>query len=293
MTCNFEKCAVSPQPRRLQDRGGRSIEQITQHYLIERELATRLRKASRDERGPLYSLLYDELFQRVPDHPMLVRKSDVELQMQHVQGLLRLIRPFLRSDATFLELGPGDCSLSLTVCRHVQFVYAVDVSNEITNLENPPDNFSLLLCDGREVPVLSRSISVAFSNQLIEHLHPEDAFEQTANIFTALEEGGVYICLSPNRLSGPHDISMYFDEVATGLHLKEYTNTDLAKLLSKCGFSRVRAILSLKGFQVIVPTKVVSIIERIICLLPQGVRRPCAQSRLMRALLGVCLVAWK
>ena len=44
---------------------------LREHYLIERELADRLRSAPRSERGALYSELYDELFRRVPYHPML------------------------------------------------------------------------------------------------------------------------------------------------------------------------------------------------------------------------------
>ena len=269
------------------------MEQIKKHYLIETELAIRLRQASRDERGHLYSDLYDELFQRVSDHPMLARKSDPRRQAEHVERILRLIGPFLGPNTSFLEIGPGDCSLSLAVCRRVRSVYAVDVSKDIAEQIDPPDNFSLLLSDGREVPVPPNSISLAFSNQLIEHLHPDDAREQTVNVFSALKKDGVYICLTPNRLSGPHDISMYFDDTATGLHLKEYTSSELADLLWECGFSRIKAILCLKGVQLMLPVSVVSWLERVVCRLPRRMRRSCARSRLMRALLGVCLVARK
>ena len=37
-----------------------------------------------------------------------------------------------------------------------------------------------------------------------------------ANLYRALKPGAVYVCITPNRLSGPHDISLYFDSVATG-----------------------------------------------------------------------------
>ncbi len=47
----------------------RSPEQIREHYEIEKELANRLRKASKPERRALYSALYDELYRRVPLHP--------------------------------------------------------------------------------------------------------------------------------------------------------------------------------------------------------------------------------
>lgn len=293
MVRKFENSARAPQQNVLPYDDGRTPRQIERHYLIEKELATHLREASREERGKLYTRLYDELFERVPDHPMLTRKANSNSWTNRVESSLRLIRPFLTPDATFLELGPGDCLLSLAVCRHVRFVYAVDVSKVITEQTDTPDNFSLLISDGREVPVRPGSIAVAFSNQLIEHLHPDDAHEQTVNLWSALKEGGHYICVTPNRLAGPHDISQYFDETATGFHLKEYTTGELADLLSECGFSRVKAVVRLKNVKVTIPTGVVSSIERAILLLPRKLRRQCAGSRLVSAIIGVCLVARK
>ena len=39
-----------------------------------------------------------------------------------------VLRPYLGTKTTFLEIGPGDCSLSLEVANHVKQAYAVDVS---------------------------------------------------------------------------------------------------------------------------------------------------------------------
>ncbi len=58
---------------------------------------------------------------------------------------------------------------------------------------------------------------------------------------------GAFICITPNRLAGPQDISRYFDPVATGLHLKEYLIAELAKLFRDAGFTQVRAFASYQG----------------------------------------------
>ena len=59
----------------------RSAENIRQHYIIERELADRLRHASREERrAGLYAAVYNELFRRVADHPQIARKSNPAAQ---------------------------------------------------------------------------------------------------------------------------------------------------------------------------------------------------------------------
>lgn len=64
-------------------------EQIREYYEIEKELANRLRYASKQERRYLYSSLYDELYRRVPLHPQLTRKlSPVETTQAHVHGFI-------------------------------------------------------------------------------------------------------------------------------------------------------------------------------------------------------------
>jgi hypothetical protein len=62
-----------------------------------------------------------------------------------------------------------------------------------------------------------------------------------------LVPGGAYICVTPNRLSGPHDISRYFDKVATGFHMKEYSIRELEATFRKAGFADVRAFVSYHG----------------------------------------------
>jgi len=101
-----------------------------------------------------------------------------------------------------------------------------------------PKNAELIISDGVNIPVPRESIDVAYSNQLMEHLHPDDAVEQLGNICEALALGGIYICGTPNRLVGPTDVSAGFDRVSTGFHLKEYLPTELSRIFSQAGFSR-------------------------------------------------------
>jgi methylase of polypeptide subunit release factors len=123
----------------------RTIAQIREHYEIERDLAHRLQTASRSERRYLYAALYDEMFQRVPLHPQLTRKASPAQTERVVAAQMGLVKPFLRPDTTFLEVGPGDCALSFAVAKVVQQVYAVDVSDEITQSVVKPPNFQLVL----------------------------------------------------------------------------------------------------------------------------------------------------
>ena len=274
-------------------RDARTMEQIREHYEIEKELAARLRNAPKQERRYLYSSLYDELFQRVPLHPLLTQKSSPAEALQAVHSQMRFLRRFVRPNITFLEVGPGDCALSVEMTKFAKQVYAVDVSDEITKGLTSPSNFHLILSDGSNIPVPQNSVDVAYSHQLMEHLHPDDAFEQLQNIYNALVPGGNYICITPNRLSGPHDISVFFDKVATGFHLKEYTTRELSGLFRKVGFSRIRIYVGFRGIHFIFPAPLLFLCEALLYKLPTALRESIARSRPFRVLLGIRLVGTK
>jgi SAM-dependent methyltransferase len=268
----------------------RNPEAVRHHYEVEKELAARLRLASREERRVLYSSLYDELFRRLPDHPQVTTKQDPGVTAFRVGLHLAILRRFLRSDSTFMELGPGDCSLSLAVARLAARCYAVDVSTEITHQPDWPENLQLIICDGSSVPVPDGSVDVAYSNQLMEHLHPDDARQQLANIHRSLRPGGRYVCRTPNRLSGPHDVSAHFDPVATGFHLREYANGELASLFRSAGFQRVEAFVLARGSYHEVPLPMLCALEWGLDRLPRGTAQGIATTRGLELLLGVNLV---
>jgi SAM-dependent methyltransferase len=248
----------------------RSEEELLQHYRVEVELADKIRRAPKDERRKLYVSVYDELFERVPGHPQLRRKSNAEDSSRRVSAQMRFLKPFLRPDTVFMDVGSGDCKLASAVAGTVQKVYAVDVSRCITEGDQLPPNVNLVISDGVSVPVQPKTISIAYSNQVLEHLHPEDALEQLRNIHAALAPGGIYLCVTPNRLSGPHDISGYFNSVAKGLHLNECTNYEVLRMFKKAGFSRV--VLYLRG-RVHNHKLWLLICEGLLDLIPAAIRR--------------------
>ena len=116
----------------------------------------------------------------------------------------------------------------------------IDVSEQIMikRTEDPP-NLELNIMDAKELNFPPNSFDIAFSSQLIEHLHPDDVELHLASVYRVLQENGIYAFDTPSRLTGPHDISKYFDDVATGFHLKEWTYRELAYILRKTGFKKI------------------------------------------------------
>ena len=270
----------------------RTLVQIQEHYLIERELADRLRLAPRSQRRGLYCEVYDELFRRVRHHPQLHAANGAPRQRE-VDGLLALTRGFLTSSTVLLEVGAGDCELAIRAAAIVKRVYAIDVSEQITRGVSCPVNLSLILSDGCSIPVPEGSVNVAVSNQFMEHLHPDDAREQLQNIYRSLAPGGVYVCITPNRVYGPHDVSKYFDQVATGFHLIEYNARDIRRLFASAGFSGMRFYAGARGIFLRVPFWLIAFFEAIVGAFPRGVGKRIAQTGPMRALLGLRVAAMR
>lgn len=263
----------------------RSPEQIFHHYQTEKALANRLMTASKSERLSLYSELYEELFKNVPDHPQHIKKISPEEYNAGIQMQLEIIKPYINNASVFLEIGAGDCALTFAAAKHFKEVIAIDVSETISKQDSVPENFKLVLSDGCSVPLPKQHINIAYSNQLMEHLHPDDALEQLKNLYECIAPNGCYLCITPSRLTGPHDISQHYDNVATGFHLKEYTVGELAHIFKQAGFRKIYNTIGAKGLYFRVPASLVSLLERAILMLPQKLASTVARSRLVEAII--------
>jgi hypothetical protein len=127
----------------------------------------------------------------------------------------------------------------------------------------------------------------------MEHLHPDDAQQQLANIYVALKPGGRYYCITPNRFTGPHDVSRFFDDVATGFHLREYSNGELVDLFKLIGFQRVLLYIGKYGFYVRCPTSLKTRAEKSLDALPVARRKFVSRLMPMRLLLRIVIVGEK
>src|SRR5207253_3125526 len=136
-----------------------------------------------------------------------------------------------------------------------------------------PANFDFLLTDGTTISVPASRVTVAFSNMLAEHLHPDDFAVHLREVHRVLAPGGVYVCRTPHRFAGPSDISGYFDREAKGFHLKEYSFRELSVRFRAAGFRSVGVRARVKGRAFAVPTWMVRWAETPLGLVPYRLRR--------------------
>ncbi len=256
---------------------GRTFGQVRNHYLVEKAIARRLRQSTREERKALYPLIYTELFSKVPDHPRIREKQSEKEALTKCRQKFPLVADHLHHQAVLVEFGPGDCRFSYFVSPLVSRVIAVDIADQNLPGIPVPSNFQLVLTDGFSLPLEDGIADVAFSDQFIEHLHPEDAEDHLKTVKRILRDGGVYAFRTPHAFFGPHDVSRYFSVKPEGFHLKEWTYSELMDMLKKVGFSswsgfwRINKKINKKYIRL--PSFYFIFVESILRVFPHRIRR--------------------
>lgn len=253
----------------------RTQERLRRHYEVEKALADRLRRTtSREDRAKLYETMYDTLFAAVPDHPRLTNVHDRAFVERVNRARLAIVGPYLHRDTRALDIGAGDCTFSFELAKRATHVFAIEIAEGSTVTDGAPTNFELLLYDGFHLPLPPGSVDLAFSDQLVEHLHIDDAEWHFKMIADVLAPGGHYVFRTPHGFTGPHDISMYFTKGdPQGFHMKEWTYGELRPVLERSGYGKLTAIWCAKGIALRFPIRVMTMKEAVLRLLPRGLRR--------------------
>jgi len=211
----------------------RNLEQVRKHFEIEKSIAEKIKRASREERKKIFPVMYRELFTKVPDHPRLSKTKMADTNSQTLQFL----KEYLDESTVYVEFGPGDCQFASTVCKYTKKVIAVDIYDQRKDRSSLPSNFELIIYDGYDLNMERNSADVVFSDQFIEHLHPEDAEYHFQLVNRILRDNGLYIFRTPHAYFGPHDISKFFSDEPEGFHLKEWTHSEIEEILKKVNFT--------------------------------------------------------
>jgi SAM-dependent methyltransferase len=261
--------------------------ELRERHAVERELARRLLDAPAEDRRRLYGEVYAERSRRMPEHPLVARARSAAAGREAALPAARLLHHWTTASSHTLEIGAGDGEVAIMLAREVAVAVALDVSGELySNVRQP--GALLAQFDGFAVPLASSSIDIAYSSQVLEHLHPDDAIAQTAEVRRCLRSGGRYICVTPSAATGPHDVSRGFDDHPTGLHLHEWTLPQLASLMRVAGFARSRIVVSWHGYVLspLLPVAPFALFERWVARLPRSLRQ-----RLASCIAAVKIVA--
>jgi SAM-dependent methyltransferase len=264
----------------------RTYEQLLNHYNVEKALANKLRTATREERKQLYAYMYHDLFAAVPDHSRLTRRQSESETRKANQAKMALVRKHLAPSITFAEFASGDCGFLKEAAALVNKAIGIDISDQRLPSTPFPENCELVIYDGYDLSSLrDSSVDLLFSDQLVEHFHPEDTPLHFRTACRILRPGGRYILRTPHLFTGPWDISKYFSETPQGFHLKEWTFHEIIPELHRAGFHRVRTLALVRGVALTLPSTYFTCAERTLGVLPRSLMRPFARHMLREVIV--------
>jgi SAM-dependent methyltransferase len=258
-------------------------------FELERALRSRILESAPHERARIVAQAYGELFERFPDHNVfLATPADRARYGRHCAGM---IRPLAAARARILEIGCGRGDVLVELARSGFTCVGLEPSTHMHELCNRDGNVAIHRGTAERLDFPDDSFDVVFSQQVLEHLHPDDVPRHFAEAFRVLRPGGRLAVETPNRRTGPQDISRGFVRVAEGLHLKEWSFEELSGQFAAAGFVRVRGLLAppflaRRSTILHVTTRVPVLVKKLQDLVVAGVPR-LAPRTLVAKLLGV------
>lgn len=224
---------------------GIAEEALVRIFLLEREFHRRIvATPSAEDRGRQYNELYTEV------HRLKREGARAESQEDTPAEYARLALTFRRelSGKSVLDVGCGSGLFLDQIARLMPHgdLCGLDTADTIL-----PQNHAAIEFLRKDIVSfdLGRRFDVVYSHQVLEHIAPADVPSHLRSVHAALNPGGKFIVLLPNKYWGPQDITRIVDNTFTGRvpaqgsHLNESSYTELEPQLQAFGFRRIRTIL--------------------------------------------------
>jgi SAM-dependent methyltransferase len=214
------------------------VDDVRFHFDLETRLTQELLASTAEDRWDVFNRAYSELYEKLPWLSQSGGTPDPERWE-------RLIGPAPRR---VYEVGSGAGGLARALAEHGYTVVATDISRERGDDRLGGPRLIWGVTDGvhLERHADAGSFDAVLSDQVIEHLHPDDVTRHFAGALALLRPAGRYVFRTPHALTGPHDVSLVFGfDRPVGMHLREYTCDELVSAAQLAGFGRVRSVVSL------------------------------------------------
>jgi SAM-dependent methyltransferase len=213
------------------------IEHVRRHTALEGELTDRLLKSSADERWDVFSDAYSTLYTELP---WLAGTGS----FTGGNAWLRLMKP----GSKIFEVGSGTGALLDFLAGHGFDCYATEITKERgEKFVKEGERITWRSTDGVHLDQFEEpaSFDYVISDQVTEHIHPQDILTHFRTARRLLRPGGAYIMRTPHKSTGPHDLSRVFNlDESVFMHLHEFTFTEIDSIARECGYSRARAVLT-------------------------------------------------
>jgi len=220
-----------------------SEEMILCHWELEKDLARKLLGSTSQNRWETFKRCYTSLYSEL----YWLNQSE-ESEACDVLSLKRFsLWPEIIGGPPkkIFEVGPGRGELISYLANGGYMCRGMEITEERgENQVFSCRNLSWGVGDGIHLDQFEKcsTYDVVISNQVIEHMHPDDLVEHFTSVRSILADEGRFIFTTPHKYFGPSDISRVFKhKKPLGMHLKEYSYKELHSLLLQSGFKNVYA----------------------------------------------------
>ena len=220
-------------------------EMILKHWELEKNLTRQLLNSNSENRWTIFEECYSNLYNEVKWLNKTENQLDKSIFFKNWVNLIG------HSPQKVYEIGSGKGELISYLASSGYKCKATEITKERGERNTLNPNLSWGNSDGIHLDKFEEidQYNVVISNQVIEHLHPDDLYEHFKGVFSILSSGGRYIFTTPHKFVGPCDISRVFNcDKPEGMHLKEYTFKEIETALLKSGFVDVQAIIMLPSY---------------------------------------------
>lgn len=214
---------------------------ILAHWELERQLTLELLQSTPENRWDTFERCYTRLYAELEWLNRFVEQANPTPPPERFGKWIEVIGSPPKS---VYEIGSGKGELISYLAQNGFDCKGTEITRE-RGQKHMADSYSSLswgVSDGVHLDRFEppETYDVVVSDQVIEHLHPEDLETHLEGVYSILKGGGRYVFCTPPRYTGPHDISRVFKlEESKGTHLREYTYQELVEAIKKVGFSRI------------------------------------------------------
>jgi SAM-dependent methyltransferase len=224
-----------------------TIDMVLQHWKLEKDLTQQLLQTTPQNRKKVFYEAYNTLYNTLPWLQKTGSINDVLPEQTYNERWAQLLGDV--KGKTVYEIGSGNGNLIRFLANKGALCVATEISESRPD-KQPMANLVWHNTDGTNLMEYEQKnhYDLVISDQVIEHLHPDDIYLHFKNVFGILKPGGRYVFYTPHYYIGPGDVSRIFGcIIAEGMHLKEYKYTEIYKVLKSTGFTGIDIPVNLKS----------------------------------------------
>jgi 2-polyprenyl-3-methyl-5-hydroxy-6-metoxy-1,4-benzoquinol methylase len=171
---------------------------------------------------------------------------NVDTKSSPKDSLVALLKPELEGKS-ILDIGCGAGDFLLSCSRNISHGRLLGIDGFASDLCIPERNLTFLRGDIVRFKV-DTLFDVVITDNVFEHITPQDVDTHLHSIRSALKQGGLAIILTPHRAFGPWDVTRIVDASyscrvpARGTHVNEVTYSELSRKLLRFGFTNLQSI---------------------------------------------------